>query len=163
MHFRISHIRYIWESLLKNVMSNCVFEIKQDNMLGFASHFVMPFFLPELILSVLSDVKHQYKFWKKSPPCVNSGESSSKHKDSKLFVFFLFRNPVYCCLPVNVASVRTKIRMIVIPPPTPTPPLTPTQHNPAHLWDSFRGLSKLKWRYYLLHHPTLSHSAPPTL
>ena len=60
-----SVIRYIWEGLLKNVMSNCVFEIKQDNMLGFAgfaSHFVMPFFLPELIFSVLSDVKHQYKF-----------------------------------------------------------------------------------------------------
>ena len=46
----------------KNVMSNCVFEIKQYNILGFASHFVMPLFLPELILFVLSDVKHQYKF-----------------------------------------------------------------------------------------------------
>ena len=62
MHFRISHIRYIWEGLLKNVISNCVIEIKQDNMLGFASHFVLLIFLPELILSVLSDVKAQYKF-----------------------------------------------------------------------------------------------------
>ena len=144
MHFRISHIPYIWEGLLKNVTSNCVFEIKQDNMLGFASHFVMPFFLPELILSVVSDVKHQYEFWKKSPPCVNSGESSSKHKDSKLFVFFLCRNPVLLlscqcsiCAYKNTNDCHS----------TPTPPLTPTQHNPAHLWDSFRGLSKLKCRY----------------
>ena len=150
MHFRISHIRYIWEGLLKNVMSNCVFEIKQDNVLGFASHFVMPFFLPELILSALSDVKHQYKFWKKSPPCVNSGESSSKHKDSKLFVFVSLSESCLLLLTCqcSICAYKNTNDCHSTPGPDPTPDADPTQPCPS--LGQLQGLVQITASPYLV-------------
>lgn len=105
--------------VFSTIHSTRAFEIKQDNMLNFASHLVLPFSLLNSFFCGLFS-KCQNKFLKTYPPYVMDRSSSKQNGRQTVWYVSLCLTLVCCCLSVNVASLRTNRRMIVAPLPNPT-------------------------------------------